>query len=153
MLNKPGESEDSDGHKQNEICVSSLTESEKLLYCSEVSGSSSHSSRGLWFALTIHASEIAKDIRSESIQDWSLVINSPLSISNFLPISAEYSVLEMQASGHFLDCSRGVFAPGETVKVFNADIRDPLYLSLLPQKGWLPVHVRFKDHIFVIHFT
>ncbi|KAL8101699.1 hypothetical protein AgCh_033550 [Apium graveolens] len=149
VLNNLGGSEDSNGHKQNEICVSSLTESEKLLYCSEVSGSSSHSARGLWFALTIHASEIAKDIRSESIQDWSVVISSPLSISNFLPIAAEYSVLEMQASGHFLDCSRGIFSPGETVKVFNADIRNPLYLSLLPQKGWLPVH----EAVLVSHPT
>lgn len=144
VMDKPGHLKDSDGLQQNsEICVSSLTESEELLYCPESSGSSSNASRGMWFCFSIQAVEIAKDIHADPIQDWSLVIKSPLSISNFLPLAAEYSILEMQASGHFLARSRGVFGPGKTVKVFRADIRNPLYFSLLPQKGWKPVHVRF----------
>lgn len=145
VMDKPGHLEDSDELKRNsEICVSSLTESEELLYCPETSGTSSNSSQGMWFCLSIQAREIAKDIHSDPIQDWSLVIKSPLTISNFLPLAAEYSVFEMQASGHFLARSRGVFGPGKTVKIFNADIRNPLYFSLLPQKGWLPIHVRFQ---------
>lgn len=129
------------------ICVSTLQESEELLYCSLVSGTSS-SSRGMWFCLSIQATEIAKDVHSNPIQDWTLVIRAPLSISNYLPLVAEYSVLESQNTGHFLACVRGVFNPGDCVKVYNADIRSPLYFSLLPQRGWLPVHVSILLHLF-----
>ncbi|XP_043697676.1 uncharacterized protein LOC122648528 isoform X2 [Telopea speciosissima] len=124
----------------SEICVSTLTESEKLLCCTRVNNSSSNCGSGLWFCLSIQATEIGKDIHSDSIQDWNIVIKSPLSIINFLPLSAEFSVLERQASGQFIHCSQGVFLPGETVKIYNADLRNPLYFSLLPQRGWLPMH-------------
>jgi vacuolar protein sorting-associated protein 13A/C len=103
----------------------------------------SSGSHKLWYCVSIQATEIAKDIHSDAIQDWCLVVKSPLTISNFLPLAAEYSVLEMQSSGHFLTCSRGVFLSGKTVQIHSADIRKPLFLSLLPQRGWLPVHVRY----------
>ncbi|PWA96948.1 pleckstrin (PH) domain superfamily protein [Artemisia annua] len=122
------------------INISSLEESEELLYCSEISGTSSNRSSGMWFCLAIQASEISKDICSDPIQDWNIVVKCPLSITNYLPLAAEYSVLEMQTTGHFIASSRGIFTPGETVKVMNADIRNPLYFSLLPQRGWLPIH-------------
>ncbi|XP_042024109.1 uncharacterized protein LOC121771392 [Salvia splendens] len=123
-----------------EVCVSNLTESEKLLCCTEISESSSNSSHGLWFCLSIQATEIAKDAQFNSIQDWTIVVKPPVSIANYLPLAAEISLLEMQASGHFLSCYRGVSGPGESVRVYDADIRNPLYFSLLPQKGWLPLH-------------
>ena len=28
----------------------------------------------------------------------------------------------------------------KTVRVYDADIRNPLYFSLFPQRGWLPIH-------------
>ncbi|XP_059641926.1 uncharacterized protein LOC132283907 [Cornus florida] len=141
VAERPGQSEDFGKSKDNsKIWVSTLEETDKLLYCSKISGTSSNSSRGMWFCLSIQATEVAKDIHSDPIQDWSLVVKPPLSITNYLPLTAEFSVLEMQASGHFLACSRGIFSPGEAVKIHNADIRNPLYLSLLPQRGWLPVN-------------
>ncbi|KAJ4951540.1 hypothetical protein NE237_028372 [Protea cynaroides] len=123
-----------------EICVSTLTESENLLCCTRVNNVSSNCGSGLWFCLSIQATEIGKDIHSDPIQDWNIVIKSPLSIINFLPLSAEFSVLERQASGEIISCSQGVFLPGETVKIYNADLRNPLSFSLLPQRGWLPMH-------------
>ncbi|OVA12725.1 Pleckstrin homology domain [Macleaya cordata] len=135
----------------SEICVSSFSESEELLYCTcnEMSGSSSSSgnNKGLWFCLSIKATEIGKDIRSDPIQDWNLFVKSPLSIINFLPLSAEFAVLELQANGQFFACSRGIFSPGETVGIYKADLRKPLYLSLLPQGGWQPIH----DAVLVSH--
>ncbi|CAN1195605.1 hypothetical protein LINPERHAP2_LOCUS43191 [Linum perenne] len=124
----------------SQISVSSLMESEELLYCSQTIGTSSGSSTGFWFSMSIQATEIAKDIRSDPIQDWSLVVKSPLSISNYLPLAAEYSVLDRQANGNIVACERGVFFPGKTVGIHTADIRNQLFLSLLPQKGWLPVN-------------
>ncbi|PNY06054.1 pleckstrin homology domain-containing protein, partial [Trifolium pratense] len=140
LVDRPRLSEDvGNGEKCSNLCVSALSESEELLCCSEMHGTSSGSHK-LWYCVSIQATEIAKDVRSDAIQDWCLVVKSPLTISNFLPLAAEYSVLEMQSSGHFLTCSRGVFLSGKTVQIHSADIRKPLFLSLLPQRGWLPVH-------------
>ncbi|XP_074317635.1 uncharacterized protein LOC141653693 isoform X2 [Silene latifolia] len=125
--------------EDSDICVSNLEESEKILHCAQICGTSSGGSHGVWFYLSIQASEIAKDIRADPIQDWSIVVKSPLSITNYLPLRVEYSVLEMQSSGHFLACSRGIFSSGKTVNVYSADVTKALYLSLLPQKGWLPL--------------
>ncbi|XP_037495569.1 uncharacterized protein LOC105636609 isoform X2 [Jatropha curcas] len=139
VVNKPDQTKQNGELRGSEICVSTLSESEELLYCTQVSGTSSNGSRRLWFCISIQATEIAKDIRSDPIQDWTLVVKSPLSISNFLHLAAEYSVLEMQGSGHFVACSRGIFSPGKTVKIHTADIGKPLFFSLLPQRGWLPI--------------
>ncbi|KAI3918587.1 hypothetical protein MKX01_041907, partial [Papaver californicum] len=134
-----------------EIAVSSLSESEELLYCTSSetceSSSSRENSRGLWFCLSIKATEIGKDNHSDPIQDWNLVIKAPLSIVNFLPLAAEFSVLEMQDNGKFFGCSRGILSAGETIGIYKADLRKPLYLSLLPQGGWSPVH----DAVMVSH--
>ncbi|CAI9095544.1 OLC1v1031527C1 [Oldenlandia corymbosa var. corymbosa] len=141
VINRPYPAKDLGKIKENsEICVSTLERTEELLYCPEMSGTSSNGSQSMWFCVNIQAKEIAKDVYSEPINDWSLAVKPPLSITNFLPLSAEFSVLEMQSNGHFLDCFRGVFSPGETINIYNVDVRNPLYLSLLPQKGWLPLH-------------
>ncbi|XP_051144600.1 uncharacterized protein LOC127260739 isoform X2 [Andrographis paniculata] len=141
VMDMPGQLQDMERSKINsEICVSNLTEGDKLLHCADVSESSSHSLHGLWFCLNIQATEIAKDIHFNPIRDWTIVVKSPVSVTNYLPFMAEITILEMQASGHFLSCYRGVCGPSESVKVYNADIRNPLYISMLPQKGWLPIH-------------
>ncbi|VVA93348.1 unnamed protein product [Arabis nemorensis] len=139
VVSRPGSPEVAH-ETESEICISALTESEHLLCCTQTSSTSSGDGQKLWFCLNIQATEIAKDIRSDPIQDWTLVVKSPFSIANCLPFGAEYSVLDMQASGHFICRCRGVFGSGETVKVYNVDIRNPLYFSLLPQRGWLPMH-------------
>ncbi|XVE65214.1 hypothetical protein DITRI_Ditri07aG0162900 [Diplodiscus trichospermus] len=141
VVGKPNQPEVSGESKVSEIYVSSLTETEELLCCTQLSESSSNaSSHKLWFCLDIQATEISKDILSDPILDWSLVVKSPLSITNYLPLKAEYSVLEMQASGHFIARSRGISRPGRSVNIYNADICNPLFFSLLPQRGWLPLH-------------
>ncbi|XWS38677.1 hypothetical protein CRYUN_Cryun19dG0151500 [Craigia yunnanensis] len=142
VVGKPGQLEVSGKPKgTSEIYVSALTESEELLCCTQLSETSSNAfSHNLWFCVGIQATEISKDIRSNPILDWSLVVKSPLSITNYLPLTAEYSILEMRASGHFIVCSRGIFRPGRTVNIYNADICNPLFFSLLPQRGWLPLH-------------
>ncbi|KAK4844286.1 hypothetical protein QYF36_018501 [Acer negundo] len=141
VVDKLSQPEVSGGQEgSSEICVSTLTESEELLYCTQITGTSSSDPHRLWFCVSIQATEIAKDIHADPIQDWNLVVKPPLSITNYLPLTAEYSVLEMKASGHFVACCRGIFCPGKTVKVHNADIRNPLFLSLLPQRGWLPIN-------------
>ncbi|XP_031385571.1 uncharacterized protein LOC116199374 isoform X2 [Punica granatum] len=123
-----------------EICVSALTEADELLCCTELNGTSSNGAHRLWFCVSIQAMEIAKDIHSDPIQDWSIVVKSPLSFTNFLPLSAEYAVLEMHAGGNFISCARGILTPGNVVNVYSADITNPLFLSFIPQRGWLPVH-------------
>lgn len=140
VASRPGEPEVA-CESESEICISALTESEHLLCCTQIGSTSSRDNKNLWFCLNTQATEIAKDIRSDPIQDWTLVVKSPFSIANCLPFGAEYSVLEKQASGHFICHCRDVFTSGETVKVHTVDIRNPLYFSLLPQRGWLPMDV------------
>ncbi|GAB2263603.1 hypothetical protein Droror1_Dr00025737 [Drosera rotundifolia] len=126
--------------EESGLCVSALEEGEKLLYCSQMIGTSSSSCQGIWLCLSIQATEIAKDIRSDPLHDWTISLKPPLCINNCLPFRAEYSVLELQSSGNFIARSRGIFSSGKTVNVYSADITKPLFLSLLPQKGWLPAH-------------
>ncbi|GAB2273667.1 hypothetical protein Dimus_008449 [Dionaea muscipula] len=126
--------------KNSGIWLSSLEESEELLYCAQISGTSSNISHGIWLCLSIQAMEIAKDIRSDPILDWTLLVKPPLCINNCLPFRAEYSVLEMQSSGSFVARSRGICSSGKTVNIYSADTTKPLFLSLLLQNGWLPTH-------------
>lgn len=122
-----------------EICVSALIESDELLYCSLQDGSSSSIASGLWFCLTIQATQIGKDVHSDPIHDWNLIIDSPLCITNFLPLSTEYAVSNKQSEDNS-NSSQGVLTPGASIKIYNADLRDSLYLSVLPQGGWQPLH-------------
>ncbi|KAL5230936.1 hypothetical protein ABZP36_029712 [Zizania latifolia] len=121
------------------ICVSDLYESENLLFCSQTDGTSS-TSRGLWFCLSIEAKEIGKDVHTDPIYDWSIVIKSPLSLTYYLPISAHYVVSASGFDEEDTSCSQGTFNPGEVVKIQNADPRNPLYLSLVPHGGWASTH-------------
>ncbi|KAK3153327.1 hypothetical protein QOZ80_2BG0170820 [Eleusine coracana subsp. coracana] len=121
------------------ICVSDLYESENLLFCSQINGTSS-SCHGLWFCLSIEAKEIGKDVRMDPIYDWSIVIKSPLCLSFYLPISAHYTISSSHLDNEDSSCSRGTLNPGEVVKVHNVDPRNPLYLSLVPHGGWELMH-------------
>lgn len=125
----------------SEICVSALMESSELLYCRRQNGSSSNDSAGLWFFLSIQARQIGKDVHSDPIHDWNLIIDSPLSVTNFLPLSTEYAVIDKKETGESKTSSQGTLLPGETVKVYNTDLRVPLYFSVLPQGGWEAIHV------------
>ncbi|XP_031502249.1 uncharacterized protein LOC116265643 [Nymphaea colorata] len=123
-----------------QFCLSSLVEAEDLLHCPFASGSSSEDANGLWFCLSTQATEIGKDIHSNSIQDWKLVLIPPLSFINFLPLSVELSVLERKPCGAFAIRSRGVLHPGEKTNVYSADMHNPLYVSLFLQGGWQPIN-------------
>ncbi|KAJ0977669.1 hypothetical protein J5N97_013143 [Dioscorea zingiberensis] len=123
-----------------EICLSMLTESDGLLYCSQTSGCSLNNKKGLWFCLSTEASEIGKDLHSNPIHDWNLKIYSPLSVTNFLPLAAEYAVNDQLPTEETVPCFKDTIVPGETVNIYNADPRDPLYLSVLPQGGWQQLH-------------
>ncbi|KAL6906369.1 hypothetical protein ACP4OV_003970 [Aristida adscensionis] len=122
-----------------DICVSDLYESENLLFCSQIDGSST-SSQGLWFCLSLEAKEIGRDAHMDPIYDWSIVIKPPLCLTYYLPISARYAVSSSHLDGEDLICSQGTLNPGEAVKVHNVDPRNPLFLSLVPHGGWEPMH-------------
>lgn len=141
-LSKYENTENGGNEEFSEICVSKLNKSEELLYCMPTGGNSSDSVQALWFCLSIQSSEIRKDIHSDPIHDWNLVIDSPLSVTNFLPLSAEYSILREKSNGHFVTCRQDTFKSGETSKIYNVDLREALYLSLVPQ-GWEPIDVMF----------
>ncbi|WOL09557.1 hypothetical protein Cni_G18310 [Canna indica] len=141
VLERHDRSEISVGQKDlAEICVSALNESDMLLFCSQTEGTSSNHYEGLWFCVSIQAKEIGKDINSVPISDWNIIIDSPLSLVNHLPLSTEYVVSANHLNGEQITCSEGNLGPGETVKIYNADLRDSLYMSLLPEGQWKTLH-------------
>lgn len=125
-----------------DICVSDLYESENLLFCSQIDGTSS-SCHGLWFCLSIEAKEIGKDVHMDPVYDWSIVIKSPLCLAYYLPISAHYTVSSSYPNNEDSSCSLGTLNTGDAVKVHNVDPRNPLYLSVIPHGGWEQMHVSF----------
>uniref|UniRef100_A0A0D9XMK5 PH domain-containing protein n=1 Tax=Leersia perrieri TaxID=77586 RepID=A0A0D9XMK5_9ORYZ len=122
-----------------DICVSDLYESENLLFCVQTDGTSS-TFEGLWFCLSIEAKEIGKDVHTNPIYDWSIIIKPPLSLTYYLPISAHYVLSTSHLDEEDTSCSQGTLNPGEVVKVQNVDPRNPLYLSLVPHGGWTSTH-------------
>jgi vacuolar protein sorting-associated protein 13A/C len=131
-------------NEPDEICVSNLVESDKLLFSSllNASPSSSDGSSCVWFCASIDAKEIGKDIHSDPVHDWNIVVKPPLSLSCYLPFLSRYNVVvgsEFTREDNI--CLNGTIAPGATVKIHNAGPNDPLYLSLLPLGGWEMMHV------------
>lgn len=143
-------------NEHDEICVSNLVESDKLLYSSLLNGSpsSSQGSSCVWFCASIDAKEIGKDIHSDPIHDWNIVVKPPLSLSYYLPFPSQYNVVvgsELNRENGI--CLNGTIAPGATVKVHNAGPNDPLYLSLLPPGGWELMHVSLFYLFFSSNLT
>ncbi|XP_057872719.2 uncharacterized protein LOC131078906 isoform X2 [Cryptomeria japonica] len=121
------------------ICVSSLVETEALIYCpAEVASSSSRND--LWFCLSVKATEIGKDIHLDPIRDWKLVLTAPLTFVSFLPVESEFSILEKLSGGELSVLYRGVIKSGQAVKVYCVDLQKPLYFCLFIQGGWQPIH-------------
>ncbi|KAI4338425.1 hypothetical protein MLD38_023489 [Melastoma candidum] len=126
--------------QHNGLCVSALSESDVLLCCTQLTDGSNSGAQQVWFCVSIQQVVLAKDVKSNPIQDWSIEINPPLTLTNFLPCSAEFGVLEMQDREQLSACTRGTLDPGKPIKVHNIDVKEPVYLSLLPQGGWLQIH-------------
>lgn len=125
-----------------EICVSALSECDRIVYCSHTNGSSSDSdsSNFLWFCLSSKPIEIGKDIHLDPIHDWKILITSPFTVTNYLPLTSEYSILRKNSTDQFIKCSQRVISPGQMIKFYSVDLQDPLYLSLNIQ-GWEMIHV------------
>ena len=123
------------------IPVSLLMETEELVYTPAQEANATTHRNGLWFCMSVEATEIGKDVHLDPIRDWKLVLTAPLTLISFLPVSSEFSVLEKLSGGELSVRYRGVVKSGETIKVYSADLRNPLYFSLIPQGGWQPIHV------------
>lgn len=141
VLNYRGRHDSASKHvSMPDILVSSLMETEELVYSPAKEANSTTHRNDLWFCLSVKATEIGKDVRLDPIRDWKLVLTAPLTLISFLPVSSEFSVLEKLSGGELSVRYRGVVKSGETIKVYSADLRNPLYFSLMPQGGWQPVH-------------
>lgn len=122
------------------ISVPLLMETEELVYTPAKEASATTHRNGLWFCMSVKATVIGKDVHLDPIRDWKLVLTAPLTLISFLPVSSEFSVLEKLSGGELSVRYRGVVKSGETIKVYSADLRNPLYFSLIPQGGWQPIH-------------
>ncbi|XP_078437793.1 pleckstrin homology (PH) domain-containing protein isoform X2 [Wolffia australiana] len=134
-LRKFGVSGNNGNDEFSDLCISNLIKSEELLCCMPTEGNSSDGHQTLWFCLSIQPSDIGKDINLDLIQDWNLVISSPLSITNFLPVPVKYSVHYEELNRKLSTRHQEMLSPGETSKIYKVDLRQAVYLSLF-LRGW-----------------
>ncbi|KAH7316123.1 hypothetical protein KP509_21G079300 [Ceratopteris richardii] len=126
-------------HKKNriaELTLSSLNETEVLVNCSRMAGSSNKNMKRFWFILDIRAKDRGINPQVNPLKDWQIEIVPPLMLENFLPVRSEYIVQEKSPTNKFLVREKGVIEPGENAHLYNVDIRQGLYLTWIPQGGW-----------------
>ncbi|KAL1372338.1 hypothetical protein AAHE18_01G196400 [Arachis hypogaea] len=124
-------------------CSMNLNELEKkdiLLCCNPSSGS-----KQLWLSVGIDATVLNTELNAP-VYDWRVSVNSPIKLENRLPCPAEFSISEKTKEGNCVEQHQGVVSSRQSVHIYSADIRKPLYLTLFVKGGW----VMDKDAILVL---
>ncbi|CAN4121397.1 unnamed protein product [Withania somnifera] len=131
----------------NKIPISALKlnqlEKMDLLLCCP-GGSGKH----LWLCVGTDASVLHTEINAP-VYDWKLSISSPLKLENRLPCGADFTIWERLKDGNTVERHRGFMASRETVHIYSADVRNPIYLMLFVQGGW----VMEKDSVLILDLT
>ncbi|KAJ7562087.1 hypothetical protein O6H91_03G054700 [Diphasiastrum complanatum] len=126
-----------------ELQVRALVGTEEVLSCLLKVKNSLPEKKVVWLCMETTFMKIAKDPVLASIKDWRLIILPPLELINYLPISAEYTILQSSKSKGLRMKDRGLLTSGDTTQIYHADLQKPLYLSWLSQGGWHPKHEAF----------
>ncbi|KAL3358176.1 hypothetical protein AABB24_015358 [Solanum stoloniferum] len=127
------------------ISVLKLNQLEKmdlLLCCPGGSG------KQLWLCVGTDASVLHTELNAP-VYDWKLSISSPLKLENRLPCGADFTIWEKLKDGNTVERHRGFMASRETVHIYSADVRNPIYLMLFVQGGW----VMEKDSVLILDLT
>ncbi|KAG8370579.1 hypothetical protein BUALT_Bualt14G0131800 [Buddleja alternifolia] len=118
-------------------------EKEDLLCCCPGS-----SGRLLWLSVGTDASVLHTDL-TNPVYDWKISASSPLKLENRLPCSAEFKIWEKLKDGKNIERQHGLVPSRGTVHIYSADIRNPIYLMLFVQGGW----VMEKDPVLILDLT
>ncbi|WVZ75446.1 hypothetical protein U9M48_023496 [Paspalum notatum var. saurae] len=112
--------------------LAELEKKDVLSYCQPPVGIE----RYFWFSVGIDASVFHTDL-NVPVYDWRISFNSILRLENKLPYEAEYAIWEISTKGNMVERQHGIVSSGESVFIYSADIRKPIYLTLFLQNGWI----------------
>ncbi|KAK6930330.1 Vacuolar protein sorting-associated protein 13, DH-like domain [Dillenia turbinata] len=93
-------------------------------------------SKQFWISVGTDASVLHTDLNAP-VYDWKISVNSPLTLENRLPSSAEFTIWEKTKEGKSIEREHGVISSRENVNLYSVDIRRPIYLTLFVQGGWI----------------
>ncbi|KAH0635119.1 hypothetical protein KY284_037905 [Solanum tuberosum] len=122
--------------------LNQLEKMDLLLCCPGGSG------KQLWLCVGTDASVLHTELNAP-VYDWKLSISSPLKLENRLPCGADFTIWEKLKDGNTVERHRGFMASRETVHIYSADVRNPIYLMLFVQGGW----VMEKDSVLILDLT
>ncbi|XP_015087740.1 uncharacterized protein LOC107031055 isoform X1 [Solanum pennellii] len=106
------------------------------------------SGKQLWLCVGTDASVLHTELNAP-VYDWKLSISSPLKLENRLPCGADFTIWEKLKDGNTVERHRGFMASREIVHIYSADVRNPIYLMLFVQGGW----VMEKDSVLILDLT
>lgn len=112
-------------------------EKKDLLWCCPGSGG-----RLFWLSIGTDASVLQTDLNTP-VYDWKISVSSPLRLENRLPCSAEFKIWERLSDGRNIERQNGFVSSRGTVQIYTADIRNPIYVMLFVQGGWVVEKVIF----------
>ncbi|KAK6160946.1 hypothetical protein DH2020_004327 [Rehmannia glutinosa] len=115
-------------------------EKKDLLWCCPGS-----SGRLFWLSIGTDASVLHTDLNTP-VYDWKISASSPLRLENRLPCSAEFKIWERLRDGKNIERQHGFVPSRGTVHIYSADIRNPIYVMLFVQGGW----VTEKDPVLIL---
>lgn len=110
--------------------LNQLEKMDLLLCCPGGSG------KQLWLCVGTDASVLHTELNAP-VYDWKLSISSPLKLENRLPCGADFTIWEKLKDGNTVERHRGFMSSRETVHIYSADVRNPIYLMLFVQGGWV----------------
>ncbi|EPS74076.1 hypothetical protein M569_00677, partial [Genlisea aurea] len=104
------------------------------------------SGRSFWLSVGTDASLLHTDF-NDPVYDWKISASSPLRLENRLPCSAEMKIWEKPTrEGKNIEREHSVVSSRGYVHVYSADIRNPIYLVMFVQGGW----VMEKDPVCIL---
>jgi vacuolar protein sorting-associated protein 13A/C len=117
--------------------LNELEKTEELLLCLPAPGSKNF----CWLNMEADANILYTELNT-AVYDWKLSVNAPLKLENRLPCKAEFIIWERpNREGNPVRKYQGVVSTGDSVFVYNVDLRRPVYLTWLAQGGWKPEKV------------
>ncbi|CAI9779714.1 unnamed protein product [Fraxinus pennsylvanica] len=115
-------------------------EKKDLLWCCPSSGG-----KLFWLSICTDASVLHTELNSP-VYDWKVSVSSPLKLENRLPCPVEFKIWERLRDGRNVERQKGFISSRGTVHIYSADIRNPIYIMLFVQDGW----VIEKDPILIL---
>ncbi|XP_059643008.1 uncharacterized protein LOC132284858 [Cornus florida] len=111
--------------------LNQLEKKDVLFCCCPATGT-----KQFWLSIGADASALHTELNAP-VYDWKISINSSLKLENRLPYPAEFTIWEKSKEGDSVERQCGIISSQGSVHIYSADIRKPIYLSLVVQGDWL----------------